>query len=56
MKKTYYFWNEQGVLAGSFTLAEGQDELPNSTTVAPPELGEDYCAVWLGDSWVINRK
>lgn len=52
----HYFWDDQGVCAGSFTLAEGQEPLPNSTTIAPPELGEDYKAVWLGDSWVINRK
>lgn len=56
MKEKFYFWNDQGVCVGSYTLADGEEVPPNSTTVAPPELGEDYCAVWLGDSWVINRK
>ena len=54
--EAYYFWDETGACAGSFTLAEGQDVLPNSTTVAPPELTEEYKALWLGDSWVINRR
>lgn len=53
--KTYYFWDMQGRYAGAYDAAEGEEMLADSTAIAPPELADDYCAVWAGDCWIINR-
>ena len=55
MKQIYMFDQSGKFVPGENRISDA-DEVPfNATTVAPPELGAGYVAIWNGADWTICR-
>ena len=54
--KIYYFWDDQGLYAGSYKLKEGDEVHANSTELPAPELSEGFAARWNGADWTIESQ
>lgn len=52
--KTVYMYDLQGRAAGSIELKDGAEMPTDCTDVAPPELSEDFRAVFNGADWTIE--